>query len=110
MKDNPLIKRSKTPEDSQKYLIQVIGNFSQLIKEVLNNKGKQIFVGNGGSAVEAQHMAAECLGTLMTQNKRKSIPSIVLSTDSFFGETAVSRKLQSILGYEIYSITFKEFL
>ena len=44
--------------------------------------GKLIFCGNGGSAADAQHIAAECLVRLKPNNNRKPIPMISLALDS----------------------------
>ena len=50
------------------------------IVECYRKGGKTIFMGNGGSAADAQHMAAEFLGKYMID--RKPIPSIALTTNS----------------------------
>lgn len=42
--------------------------------------GKVLIFGNGGSAADAQHMAAEFVGRLMTE--RGPLPAIALTTDS----------------------------
>ena len=41
---------------------------------------KLVIFGNGGSAADAQHIAAEFVGRFM--RKRKSLPAIALTTDS----------------------------
>jgi D-sedoheptulose 7-phosphate isomerase len=41
---------------------------------------KVLLFGNGGSAADAQHMAAELVGRLLI--KRRSLPAIALTTDS----------------------------
>ena len=46
----------------------------------LRSGGKIVIFGNGGSAADAQHMAAEFIGRYLLE--RKSIPSIALTTDS----------------------------
>jgi D-sedoheptulose 7-phosphate isomerase len=46
----------------------------------LNNGGKILLFGNGGSAADAQHIAAELVGRYKTE--RKGIAAISLSTDS----------------------------
>ena len=48
----------------------------------LKNKGKIFFCGNGGSAADAQHLAAELLIRLRPHVNRKSIPAISLCMDS----------------------------
>ena len=41
--------------------------------------GKIFFCGNGGSAADAQHLAAELLVRLKPENNRKGLPAIALS-------------------------------
>lgn len=48
------------------------------------SNGKLLLCGNGGSAAECQHMAAEYVATLNSNNKRRSLPAIALSTDTSF--------------------------
>ena len=50
------------------------------ILESYRKGGKAIFMGNGGSAADAQHMAAELLGKYMLE--RKALPSIALTANS----------------------------
>ena len=70
----------------------------------LQNGGKILWCGNGGSAADAQHLATELMGG-MTSHERKPIPSIALSTDSSFltawsndtdFESVFSRQLQGL--------------
>jgi D-sedoheptulose 7-phosphate isomerase len=46
----------------------------------LKNKGKILIMGNGGSAADAQHIAAELVGRYKTD--RKGISAIALTTDT----------------------------
>jgi D-sedoheptulose 7-phosphate isomerase len=46
----------------------------------INNGGKIILIGNGGSAADAQHIAAELVGRYKLE--RNPIPAIALTTDS----------------------------
>ena len=50
------------------------------IISTIKNGNKIILFGNGGSAADAQHIAAELIGRF--QLERKSFPAIALSTDS----------------------------
>jgi D-sedoheptulose 7-phosphate isomerase len=84
MKENTFLKRSKILEENQDYLTESVKTISQEFIKVINQGGKLIFAGNGGSAAEAQHMSAEYVGTLVTSNKRNPIPSIALSVDTSF--------------------------
>lgn len=54
------------------------------VSNSLSKGGKLLFVGNGGSAAEAQHMAAEYIGTLSSKNYRIGYRAISLSTDTSF--------------------------
>jgi D-sedoheptulose 7-phosphate isomerase len=58
-------------------------NFQKLCKETIQafKKNKKIFFfGNGGSAAQAQHLAAELI--VRYKKKRKSFPALALSTDT----------------------------
>ena len=48
----------------------------------LNSGGKLIFCGNGGSAADAQHFAAEFLVRLRPNVNRRSLPAISLAQDT----------------------------
>ena len=50
-----------------------------LIK-TLNDGGKILTMGNGGSAADAQHLAAEFVGRFLLE--RKALPAIALTTDT----------------------------
>ena len=56
--------------------------FSNLCHEALKTikKNKILFCGNGGSAADAQHLAAELI--VKYKKKRKALPAIALSTDT----------------------------
>jgi D-sedoheptulose 7-phosphate isomerase len=57
-----------------------IVNASQTIIEALKNQNKLFFCGNGGSAADSQHIAAEFVGRF--QKERAAWPAIALTTDS----------------------------
>lgn len=65
----------------------------QMICEALASGRKVLLCGNGGSAADAQHIAAELVGCY--EKQRRSWPSIALTTDTS-ALTAVSNDL----GYE----------
>jgi D-sedoheptulose 7-phosphate isomerase len=46
----------------------------------VRRNGKVLFCGNGGSAADAQHLAAELVGRLVRD--RRALPGLALSTDS----------------------------
>jgi D-sedoheptulose 7-phosphate isomerase len=51
-----------------------------LITDAIENGNKLIIFGNGGSAADAQHIAAELIGRFKLE--RNSLPAIALTTDS----------------------------
>ena len=51
-----------------------------LIAQCLRRGGKLFFFGNGGSAADAQHLAAEFVGRF--QIERHPLPAMALTTDS----------------------------
>lgn len=51
-----------------------------LIQASLDAGGKLLLFGNGGSAADAQHIAAEFVGRFMAE--RRALPAIALTTDS----------------------------
>ncbi len=63
-------------EANREIIIEVVSAF----KETLLEGGKLIFFGNGGSAADSQHIAAEFVGRF--QKERKALAAIALTTDS----------------------------
>lgn len=55
---------------------------ADIIVESIRNGGKIFFCGNGGSAADAQHLAAELLIRLRSHVNRDSIPALTLATDT----------------------------
>jgi len=53
---------------------------TQLCIDSLKNGGKILIFGNGGSAADAQHIAAEMVGRYKVE--RKGLPAIALTTDT----------------------------
>ncbi len=53
---------------------------STLVVEVLKRGNKVLLCGNGGSAADAQHIAAELTGRYKTE--RRGLPGIALTTDT----------------------------
>lgn len=59
---------------------QPLEEASQLAVNTLKNGNKIILFGNGGSAADAQHIAAELTGRYKTE--RRALPAIALTTDT----------------------------
>jgi D-sedoheptulose 7-phosphate isomerase len=68
-----------------KYLLlnsaPVIAEIARLTIETLKRGNKIILFGNGGSAADAQHIAAEIVGRFIN-NKRRPLPAIALTTNT----------------------------
>jgi len=65
---------------SQKMLNEKIADASEKIVNSLKKGSKLLFFGNGGSAGDAQHIAAEFTGRFVKE--RKALPAIALTTDT----------------------------
>ena len=78
---------------SQKNLIPKIIEASKIISKTLNEKNTIFWCGNGGSASDAQHIAAEFVGRFTVN--RKSLNSISLNTD-----TSVLSCIANDFGYD----------
>ena len=50
------------------------------IRDCLANGGKLLLMGNGGSAADSQHIAAELIGRF--KKERKAMPALALTVDS----------------------------
>ncbi len=55
---------------------------SKLVVGSFRNRGKLLVCGNGGSAADAQHYAAELIVRLSHDIERPGLPAIALTTDS----------------------------
>jgi D-sedoheptulose 7-phosphate isomerase len=65
----------------------------QMIVEAIKNGNKVLVAGNGGSAADAQHIAAELSGRFVKD--RKALPGIALTTD-----TSAITSIANDYGYE----------
>lgn len=63
-------------ENYQRLVMQVADRISQSLK----SEGKVIFFGNGGSAADSQHLAAEFTGRYLKE--RRALPALALSVNS----------------------------
>ena len=69
-----------TKQAAKDCLIVPVSNAVQLLVTALKNNNKVLVCGNGGSAADAQHFAAELVCRF--ECERPSLPSIALTTDS----------------------------
>ena len=74
-------------------LIPQISEVASVIKKTLHSGGKVLIFGNGGSASDSQHIAAEIVGRFVKE--RKGLPAIALTTD-----TSIITAVANDYGYE----------
>jgi D-sedoheptulose 7-phosphate isomerase len=67
----------------------------ELVGESLGLGGRVLLCGNGGSAADAQHLAAELVGRLDAGDRRRPLAGIALTTD-----TSALTALANDYGYE----------
>jgi len=70
--------------DLKKRLIKILPNINISVKKIfecLKSGGKLMLCGNGGSAADAQHLAAEFLVRLRPKINRQPLTAISLATD-----------------------------
>jgi D-sedoheptulose 7-phosphate isomerase len=88
-----LTEHLETVESLLKTAISDIQRAGELIIETLRSDHKVLLCGNGGSAADAQHIAAELVGRY--EQHRQSWPAIALTTD-----TSALTAISNDYGYE----------
>lgn len=102
----------KNAIDRHQEALFYVGKCHDIIEEIasifilsLKSKGKIIFCGNGGSAADSQHLAAEFVGRFYKE--RVALPAIALSTNTstltavandFGFDEIFSRQIEGIAG------------
>ena len=62
--------------------LEIFEKACALVLRTFQNKGKLLICGNGGSAADAQHLAAEFVSSFKRGISRKGLPAIALTTDT----------------------------
>lgn len=102
-KELELIKASIEVMMSDSSILDQIENFSQIIVNALKKEKKIMFMGNGGSAADSQHLAAEFVSRF--NYDRPGLAAIALTTDTsaltaigndYGYETIFSRQIQAL--------------
>lgn len=83
-----MIKKIYTELDEHKEVMELVRDemlpqitkVSKLLVETINTGNKILLFGNGGSAADAQHIAAELSGRY--KKERRGLPAIALTTDT----------------------------
>lgn len=73
--------------------MEVISDIAERCRATLTAGQKILFCGNGGSAADAQHLAAELIGRF--QKERRSLAAVALTTD-----TSILTAVANDYGYE----------
>lgn len=89
-------------------IIKSLVSMGLLSAKVIQEGGKLMLCGNGGSAADAQHLAAEMLVRLRPNNNREGIPAIALAQDTStitacgndFGYDQLFERLVKTLGHD----------
>ena len=98
MKINNLKKTIENSIKAKKSLFLIEDKISLAISEIfkrLSSGGKIFLCGNGGSAADAQHLAAEFLVRLNPKINRKPIPAISLALSESHAENSTPLMVQS---------------
>lgn len=77
---NEYLDEASSLMELSKSLSSLLNEAGEMISKSLSNGGKILLCGNGGSAADAQHIAAELVGQYM--NPRGPLPAIALTTDT----------------------------
>jgi D-sedoheptulose 7-phosphate isomerase len=67
---------------SKENLFEVLPVMSTMITTAFKSEHKLMLCGNGGSAADAQHLAAEFVSSFSRQTNRRGLPAIALTVDT----------------------------
>lgn len=88
-KEERLLKLKALAEETtilRKSLVEQLGpgiiDLAAVISGVMGSGGKLLLAGNGGSAADASHFAAEMIVRLSSERNRQSLPAISLNSDT----------------------------
>ena len=80
MIEQELLSHQHTIEQTISTMIPSIQQACTLMIHTLQNSNKVLIIGNGGSAADAQHIAAELTGRY--KSERQGLPALALTTDT----------------------------
>ena len=89
IQDNIRVKEALLKSDVPELLEQA----ARKIFDCFKNRNKVLFFGNGGSAADSQHLAAEFVGRY--EKERRALPAVALTTD-----TSALTAIANDYGYE----------
>lgn len=79
---NQIEESIETKKKLIEFCLEDIHRGCELLENTLKKNKKILLCGNGGSASDAQHIAAELIIRYKSSNQRPAIPAISLSTDT----------------------------
>ena len=82
--------KEETIEANSERIVEAV----ESIRELFSRNGKILFFGNGGSAADSQHIAAEFIGRF--KKERRSLAAIALTTD-----TSILTALGNDYGFDV---------
>jgi D-sedoheptulose 7-phosphate isomerase len=100
-----LAESSRVKQSFSDALVARIAEFAMRSAAAIRHGGKLVFFGNGGSAADAQHLAAELVVRLRTE--RPGLPALALTTNTsiltaagndYGFERIFSRQMESLVG------------
>ena len=94
---NRISHRTKILQDNADYIADTCSSIAEILAISIKSGNKLMFCGNGGSAAESQHMAAEYCATLDHHKPREGMPAIALTTD-----TSLITAWANDFGFETY--------
>ena len=71
-------------------LLGTIEQLANIITDALRNGNRVYFCGNGGSAADAQHIAAELVGRYKIQRRALAVQALTVNTSSLTAKSCVS--------------------
>ncbi|KPK43017.1 MAG: phosphoheptose isomerase [Omnitrophica WOR_2 bacterium SM23_29] len=92
--NDKLLESIQVKEELMRTCIAQIVQLAGCVINCLKKGGKIIFFGNGGSAADSQHLAAEFVGRF--KKDRRALAAIALTTD-----TSILTSLANDYGYEV---------
>ena len=92
-KINNYLNESARVAKKQLEMVDEFLKIAELVKNKMEKGGTLFFCGNGGSAADSQHLAAELVGRF--KKNRKALKSIALTTD-----TSIITSNANDIGYE----------
>ena len=79
-----LLQSAETKRQTVEQCVDDIVAAAEIMASDLRSGGKVLLCGNGGSAADCQHMAAELVGLMQKDFQRPALPAIALTTDTSF--------------------------